>query len=140
MRDHCMIRPTSTGCHTLWILGHLAYIEGLVIYEFMLNEVNPVDHWKDMFDGPTVSDDPLDFVPFDEALESCRARRASTIEQLRAIGESDLDQVSKNVPSAAIEWFGTYRQCFQYVSDHWFMHRGQLADARSAAGVAKMWY
>ena len=31
--------------------------------------------------------------------------------------------------------FGTYRRCFQYASDHWFMHRGQLADARRAAGV-----
>lgn len=28
MRDHCMVLPTPRGgCHTLWILGHLAYIE-----------------------------------------------------------------------------------------------------------------
>jgi len=35
--------------------------------------------------------------------------------------------------------FGTYRLCLQYVADHWYMHRGQLADARRAAGLARMW-
>jgi hypothetical protein len=28
----------------------------------------------------------------------------------------------------------------QYTSDHWFMHRGQLADARRAAGLHRMWF
>ena len=37
------------------------------------------------------------------------------------------------------EAFGTYRLCLQYVADHWYMHRGQLADARRAAGLERMW-
>lgn len=33
MRDHCVVFPSpGGGCHTLWILGHLAYIECLVIH------------------------------------------------------------------------------------------------------------
>ena len=64
---------------------------------------------------------------------------------LSRIGENDLDKVSENIPNAkdaqGVELlFGTYRRCFQYAADHWFMHRGQLADARCAAGVERMWY
>jgi hypothetical protein len=34
---------------------------------------------------------------------------------------------------------GTYRRCLQFVADHGYMHRGQLADARRAAGLPRMW-
>src|SRR2546425_11143743 len=31
MREHCVVFPTPNGgCHTLWVLGHLAYIEALL--------------------------------------------------------------------------------------------------------------
>ena len=26
-----------------------------------------------------------------------------------------------------------------HVADHWYMHRGQLADSRRAAGLTRMW-
>jgi len=43
MRDRCLIFPTPNGgCHTLWVLGHLAYIEGLVVFSFMRGEPNPL--------------------------------------------------------------------------------------------------
>ena len=42
MRDHCFVYPTPQGGgHTLWVLGHLSYIEGLVVRQFMLGEANP---------------------------------------------------------------------------------------------------
>lgn len=32
MREYCLVFPTPKGgCHTLWVLGHLAYIEALVV-------------------------------------------------------------------------------------------------------------
>ncbi len=35
MREHCLVPPSSRGgCHTLWVLGHLAYIERLVVHQF----------------------------------------------------------------------------------------------------------
>ena len=41
MRHHGMVWPTPRGgCHTLWILGHLAFIESQVIQEFMLGRRN----------------------------------------------------------------------------------------------------
>ena len=136
-----MVPPGSKGgCHTLWVLGHLAYIEALVIREFMLGGSSPLADWEEMFDGTEVSGKTEDFVPFDRALAECRATRASTISLLESLDEDDLDQTSASAPNGTDGLFGTYRRCFQYAADHWFMHRGQLADARRVAGLDRMWY
>ena len=47
---------------------------------------------------------------------------------------------SHKAPKGVEDLFGTYRLCLQYVSDHWYMHRGQLADARRAVGIDRMWF
>lgn len=141
MRDHCMIPPTPRGgCHTLWVIGHLAYIETLVIRQFMLGEANPLADWEEIFDGEEVSGDIEQFPPFDQALAECRATRASTISLLDSLREDDLDLASVNAPKGVDDLFGTHRRCFQSAADHWFMHRGQLADARRVAGLERMWY
>ena len=128
------------GLHTLWILGHLAYIESQVIQSFMLGRPNPLARWSDLFDGSEVPDDENLFPPFREVLKKCRDVRVETISLLDSFTEEDLDGRSKNAPDGAEELFGTYRRCFQYASDHWLMHRGQLADARQMAGMERMWY
>jgi hypothetical protein len=141
MREHGLVFSTPRGgCHTLWVLGHLAYIESLVIHHFMLGEPNPLANWEEIFDGADVSGDVDRFPPFDRVLTQCREMRASKISLLDSLEETDLDRVSHNVPNGAEGLFGTYRRCFQYAADHWYMHRGQLADARRAAGLERMWY
>ena len=141
MKPYATVFPTpNRGCHTLWILGHLAFIEGLVIHQFMLQQSNPVAIWSEPFDGNEVFADETNYPPFDEVLAKCRQMRRDTISKLDLLGEDDLDQTSASVPTGFEDMFGTYRLCFQYVSDHWYMHRGQLADARRAAGIDRMWY
>lgn len=121
MREHCTVFPTPKGGgHTLWVLGHLAYIESLVVRGFMLGEPNPLTDWEELFDGADVSGDITRYPPFDQVLAKCREVRAST-------------------PAGFEDTFGTYRLCLQYAADHWYMHRGQLADARRAAGLERMW-
>ncbi|MEM1126035.1 MAG: DinB family protein [Bacteroidota bacterium] len=140
MRHAALVFPTPNGgCHTLWVLGHLGYIEGLVIRHFMLGEPNPLAHWRQLFDGAEVSGDAADYPAFEEVLTTCRRQRQDTIAVLDGLTEADLDQHSAQAPAGWDETFGTYRLCLQYVADHWYMHRGQLADARRAAGVARMW-
>jgi uncharacterized damage-inducible protein DinB len=140
MRDHCVVFPTPRGgAHTLWVLGHLAYIEGLVVSEFMLGQSNPLAAWEESFDGADVSEDIGAFPPFDEVLARCREVRESTLALLDTLSEEDLDAVSAHVPKGYEDTFGTYRLCLQYVADHWYMHRAHLADARRAAGVERMW-
>jgi len=140
MREHAMVFPTPKGgAHTLWTLGHLAYIEATVIHVLMLGEVNPLAHWEEVFDGADVSGDALVFPPFDDVLATCRDARTSTLALLDTLSEADLDHVSAKAPKGFENTFGTYRKCLQYVADHWYMHRGQLADARRAAGLPRMW-
>lgn len=140
MREHCVVPPTGHGgCHTLWVLGHLAYIEGLVIRGFLLGEANPLAHWEEVFDGADTSGDAGRYPPFDDVLAECRAARESTLALLGSLSEEDLDKESAKAPEGFEETFGTYRLCLQFVADHWYMHRGQLADSRRAAGVERMW-
>lgn len=141
MREHCMMHPTPRGgAHTLWTIGHLAYIEGLVIPHFMLGEPNPLAHWESVFDGADVSGDPALFPSFDAVLSQCRQMREETLALLETFTERDLDLPGRNSPRGTEELFGTWRLCLQYASDHWYMHRGQLADARRAAGLERMWF
>ena len=79
------------------------------------------------------------FPPFDEVLAKCREVRESTVALVDSLSEENLDQASANVPEGFADTFGTYRLCLQYVADHWYMHHGQLADARRAAGLGRMW-
>lgn len=140
MKEHSVVFPTiNGGCHTLWVLGHLAYIEALVIRTFMLGEPNPLAAWKEVFDGDAASADATEYPPFDQVLSTCREMRASTMALIDAFSEDDLDRLSANSPKGWEDTFGTYRLCLQYVADHWYMHRGHLADARRAAGLERMW-
>jgi len=140
MRRHCLVFPTPNGAgHTLWVLGHLAYIEALVIRGFMLGEPNPLAEWEEPFDGSDVGGDADRFPPFDEVLARCRKMREGTASLLDSLSEDDLDRNSVNTPAGWEETFGTYRRCLQYVCDHWYMHRGQRADARRAAGLERSW-
>ena len=58
MQEYCLVFPTPQGgCHTLWVLGHLAYIESLLIHSFMLGKPHRLKHWQAIFDGEDVSGD-----------------------------------------------------------------------------------
>ena len=141
MREHCLVFPTPNGgCHTLWVLGHLAYIETLVIRTFVLGEENPLAGWEQTFDASDASGDAGRYPPFDHVLATCRQVRASTLVLLDSLSEDDLDRSSVNAPKGFAGMFGTYRLCLQYAADHWYMHRGHLADARRAAGLARSWF
>ncbi|MEO1530346.1 MAG: DinB family protein [Planctomycetota bacterium] len=141
MEEHCLVFPSDAGgCHTLWLVGHLAYIEALVLETFVRGRDNPLSHWESMFDASDVSSRAEDYVSFDEALRQCRSRRRETLQFLAQQSKDDLDRPSRRPPDGAEQLFGNVRICLQYCADHWWMHRGQLAVARRAAGVGRMWY
>jgi len=105
----------------------------------MLGEPNPLSEWEQIFDGADVSGDITRYPPFDQVLATCREVRESTVALVDSLSEEALDQASANAPAGSESTFGTYRLCLQYVADHWYMHRGHLADARRAAGLERMW-
>ncbi len=141
MSEHGLLFPTPRGgAHSLWVLGHLAYIEGLVISQFMQSNANPLAKWESIFDGKDITSREADYPPFSTVLQACREMRGTTLGLLEGFNEEDLDKLSSSCPDGHGDTFGTYRLCFQFVADHWYMHRGQLADARRAAGVDRMWF
>jgi hypothetical protein len=128
MRDHCVVFPTPQGgCHTLWVLGHLAYIETLVVRRFMLGGSNPLDHWEELFDGADVSGEIDHFPPFDQVLTECRKARASTVSLIDSLTESDLDKASVYVP-------GGVEDLFRHLSALPAVRRGPLVHAPRATG------
>ena len=140
MRAHALVFPTPKGgCHTLWVLGHLAYIEALVTRSFMLGGPNPLTAWEHLFDDDDPSGSEGHYPSFDVVLTTCRQTREATVSLLDSLSEGELDRSSVKAPVGWADSFGTYRLCLQYVADHWYMHRGHLADARRAAGLQRMW-
>ena len=140
MAAHAFVPPTPNGGgHTLWVVGHLAYVEGLVVHGFLLGEANPLAAWEAPFDGGDVSSDPAAYPEFEAVLAACRAQRESTLAFVGRLSESDLDTEAANAPEGFADTFGTYRLGLQFLADHWYMHRGQLAGARRAAQLRRMW-
>ena len=52
VRDNALLQPMpgkgNGGNHAMWIIGHLAYIEG-DIPKIILGESNPVERWQPLF-------------------------------------------------------------------------------------------
>src|SRR5438105_3694504 len=107
MREHCVVFPTARGgAHTLWVLGHLAYIEAHVVCGIMLGQPNPLVHWEEIFDGPDVTGDIDRYPPFDQVLARCREERQSTLALVDSLTEDELDRTSANVPANFEDTFG----------------------------------
>ena len=143
MRDAPLTRPisqngTGSGNHPLWILGHLAYLEGSLRGILLGEEVgpNPVEHWRPLFaTGTEPKDDPALYPPFDEVLATLRALRITTLALLDEIGDEGLDRVPKAAPDALKDVMGTFGHAFMIIALHQMVHYGQIADARRVAGL-----
>ena len=140
MGEHALVLPKPHGgCHTLWVRGHQAFIEAQIMDGFMLGLPHPLAARERPFDGEEPSAEAGHDPPFDEVLAICRATRQATLARLEELSEDELDTTSARCPTGWEAAFGTYRRCFPYVADHWYMHRGHRADARRAARLPRMW-
>ena len=69
--------------------------------------------------------------------KSCAALeklRGETLKTLDALSDADLDLPSKGCPPDLQQFVGTYGQCLLIIIFNTMTHRGQVADARRAAG------
>jgi hypothetical protein len=135
MRDQPLTRPTSRGGnHALWVLGHLAVIEGMIPHA-VFGEEHPVQHWWPLFGtGSVPSDDASAYPPFDEVFSTYRELRAKNLARLEEIGEAGLEQAPKAIPPGFEDRMKTIGRTFHLVAMHQMFHLGQVADARRAAG------
>ena len=135
MRDAPLTQPTSRGGnHPLWVLGHLAWVEGS-IPGVLSGEPNPVEHWAPLFaSGTKPTADPKAYPPFEEVLATYRDLRAKTLQRLEETGEAGLDHVPPNVPPGFEDAMKTVGRAFLLIALHNMVHYGQIADARRVAG------
>lgn len=139
MREAPLTRPVvrdgaASGNHPLWLLGHMAFIEGSVA-STILGEPNPVEHWAPLFaPGTQPSDDAGVYPSFDEVLMKLRDLRAANLRLLDTSGEEGLDRAPKSIPQGFEDAMSTVGRTFLLVTLHQMVHYGQIADARRAAG------
>jgi DinB superfamily len=136
MKDAPLTFPTPNGGnHPLWVLGHLTYSEGRAIQSVMLGKENPVAQWGGIFGrGSEPTADASKYPSFDEVRKKYDEVRAETMKVLDSLTDADLDQPCKACPPEMKEFVGTYGQCFLVLIFNTLTHRGQVADARRAAG------
>jgi hypothetical protein len=135
MRDAPLTRPTSSGGnHPLWILGHLALVEG-ALPQILFGEANPVEHWGPLFaPGTQPMANATAYPSFDEVLDTYRDLRAKNLRLLDEIGDAGLDRAPKAVPPGFEDEMRTIGRTFLTIAQHQMLHLGQITDARRAAG------
>ena len=129
--------PTEEGgCHPLWVLGHLAFVEGLA-YQMLAGGENPAAEWASLF-AP-------DSIPTNEAvkyppIQKVRARylhlREMNLQVLDSLSDADLDKPTPWQPKGAEEHFATYGKALLTLALHQMAHRGQVTDAIRSVGRA----
>lgn len=136
MRDAPLAFPTPNGGnHPLWIVGHLAFTEGMILWTIMRGDPNPLAEWAELFGpGSEPAADADRYPPYDKLIERYRSMREQSLAFLDSLSEEDLDQPSRQSPPGFDMLFGTYRHCYMLTALHIANHRGQMLDARRAAG------
>jgi hypothetical protein len=123
------------GNHPLWIVGHLAVIEGSFA-QTLLGEKNPVEHWWPLFGmGTQPQLDASIYPPFAEVLATFRRLRARNLELLDQFGEERLGETPRNVPPGFEEVMQTVGQTFLLNCLHSMVHYGQITDVRRVVGL-----
>lgn len=134
MRDAPLTAPTPGGNHPLWVLGHITFVEGNIPH-VIFGEPNPVAHWAPLFAaGSEPATDARAYPQFDEVLRTYRDLRARNLQILEQLGDMGLDRPTKSPPRGLENVLRTAGDVFLVVSMHQMNHRGQVADARRAAG------
>jgi uncharacterized damage-inducible protein DinB len=139
MSGAAMTFPTPNGgCHPLWVLGHLTLIEGS-IPAILFGETNPAAEWQQYFgeNSEPVADAGA-YPPFAEVRKKYLQLREQNLKLLESLSEADLSKPTKAPPKGREQEFATYGQSFLVLALHQTMHRGNVTDARRAAGRAAL--
>ena len=116
------------------MLGHLTLVEGM-IPAVLFGDKNPGAEWQQYFgeDSKAVSDAGA-YPPFAEVRKKYLQLRERNLNILESLTEADLDKPTLATPKGREKEFATYGQSFLVLALHQTMHRGNLTDARRAAG------
>ena len=138
MSDAPLFRPGPWGGnHAMWIAGLLTVVEGR-LHQMLHGTLNPVHHWKPLFDwGSEPTDDPADYPPFDEVVQKFKELRGQTHAFLDEFGEEGLDRPTKSQPPG-FTGFETAGAAILIIAGHACGHLGGLNVVRNAAGKPRL--
>jgi hypothetical protein len=126
------------GCHLLWVLGHLALVEGTIPAVFF-GDKNPAGEWERYFgESSEPVADASAYPPFAEVRDKYLQLREQNLKLLESLSEADLEKPTKAPPKGREQEFATYGRSFLTVALHQAMHRSHVTDARRAAGRATL--
>ncbi len=136
LRDRPLIQPTSAGGnHPLWVLGHLAFVEGSAM-SILFGDPNPVENWGPLFGpGCQPTTNAADYPSFDELLTTYRELRAKNIQRLMTLSEADLDAPPVFVPPEFKDIMTSVGKTYLLLALHQNVHYGEVCDARRVAGL-----
>ena len=137
IEDNPLAFPTEKGgCHPLWVIGHLAFVEGLT-HEMLGGGGNPVAHWAAIFGQGTVpTADAAQYPAFATVRDKYVQLRTRNLELFESMTEADLDKPTPWQPKGLEEHFANYGKALLTIALHQMAHRAQITDAIRAAGRA----
>lgn len=138
MRDAPMTFPTPYGGnHPTWVVGHAVHARAGLLSMITGEPSQFFEKWNASLGGGShPADDPAAYPDYDELLSAWELEHQRTLDTLDRIGEARLDQAPATVPDELKNDpdFATVGRLFLFIAMHEMSHRGQLADARRAAG------
>jgi uncharacterized damage-inducible protein DinB len=137
IEDAPLTFPTENGgCHPLWVVGHLAFVEGLTL-ELLGGGCNPVDDWAAIFGQDTIPTADGARYP---AIREVRAKyvelRKRNLQLLESMTEADLETPTPWQPKGLEEHFANYGKALLTIALHQMAHRAHITDAIRTAGRA----
>jgi hypothetical protein len=135
MSDAPTTFPTPNGgCHPLWVMGHLALVEGM-IPQVLFGDTNPAAEWHSYFgEGSEPVEDPAVYPSFAEVRAKYLQLRKHNLALLESLSEDDLDRPVKTPPKGREQEFATYGRSFLTLALHQMIHRSHVTDAMRTAG------
>jgi hypothetical protein len=135
MSDKPTTFPTPNGgCHPLWVLGHLALVEGMIPV-VLFGDKNPAAEWHSYFgEGSEPVGDAAAYPPFREVREKYLQLREQNLKILDSLSDEDFDKPTKTQPKGREREFATYGKSFLTVALHQMLHRSHVTDAKRAVG------
>jgi hypothetical protein len=135
IEDAPLTFPTPNGgAHPLWVMGHLALVEGMTHEVIGLGENPAADLAKWFGQGTTPTANAADYPTLAEVRARYAALRKRTMDVLDSFSEADLDTPTKFQPKGLETHFATYGKSLLTLAMHQMSHRSHVSDAVRAAG------
>lgn len=138
LRDAPMTFPTPRGGnHPTWVVGHLVHARSGLLAMITGEPSAFFEEWDAMLGGESDPvDQPEEYPSYGELMDTWQSLHEQTLVIIDRLDDSALDQPPASIPDFLKDnpKFQRIGSVLLFMAMHEISHRGQLADARRAAG------